>query len=160
MTIPSISGQASVRRGSTAPRRGTAVSQKLCQTFKPDQQREAAEDQPCGESPEVRPRLSRYNQVGGHLLQLEQVRQSPERRYQNLEQQGEGETHLCRPRHKVCVVQSRQSQLTTGEMLLPEFNHRKVHWVRPSAQNRSQNNKTSRAHEQNQAMPNHQYRAG
>ncbi|KAI4669994.1 uncharacterized protein J4E79_000274 [Alternaria viburni] len=46
--------------------------QELYQTFKPDQQRKAAQDQPRGKSPEVRPRLSRYNQVDGHLLQLEQ----------------------------------------------------------------------------------------
>ncbi|KAI4676203.1 uncharacterized protein J4E84_009600 [Alternaria hordeiaustralica] len=133
--------------------------QKLCQTFKPDQQRKAAQDQPRGKSPEVRPRLSRYNQVDGHLLQLEQVRQSPERRYQNLEPQGEGETDLCRPHHKARVVQCRQSQLTTGEILLPEYNHRKVHWVQPSAQTRSQNNKPSQAHEQNQAMLSQQCRA-
>ncbi|KAI4936038.1 hypothetical protein J4E85_001366 [Alternaria conjuncta] len=94
--------------------------QKLCQTFKPDQQRKAAQDQPRGKSPEVRPRLSRYNQVDGHLLQLE--------------------------------------QLTTGEILLPEYNHRKVHWVQPSAQTRSQNNKPSQAHEQNQAMLSQQCR--
>lgn len=133
--------------------------QKLCQTFKPDQQRKAAQDQPRGKSPEVRPRLSRYNQVDGHLLQLEQVRQSPERRYQNLEPQGEGETDLCRPHHKARVVQCRQSQLTTGEILLPEYNHRKVHWVQPSVQTRSQNNKPSQAHDQNQEMLSQQCRA-
>ncbi|KAI4620551.1 uncharacterized protein J4E87_007239 [Alternaria ethzedia] len=133
--------------------------QKLCQTFKPDQQRKAAQDQPRGKSPEVRPRLSRYNQVDGHLLQLEQVRQSPERRYQNLEPQGEGETDLCRPHHKGRVVQHRQSQLTTGGILLPECNHRKVHWVQPSAQTRSQNNKPNQAHDQNQEMLSQQCRA-
>ncbi|KAI4611496.1 hypothetical protein J4E80_007717 [Alternaria sp. BMP 0032] len=133
--------------------------QKLCQIFKPDQQRKAAQDQPRGKSPEVRPRLSRYNQVDGHLLQLEQVRQSPERRYQNLEPQGEGETDLCRPHHKGRVVQHRQSQLTTGGILLPEYNHRKVHWVQPSAQTRSQNNKPSQAHDQNQEMLSQQCRA-
>ncbi|KAI4653938.1 hypothetical protein J4E93_001706 [Alternaria ventricosa] len=143
-----------------SPLEGVQLSpQQLRQTFKPHQQREAAQDQPRGKSPEVRPRLSRYNQVDGHLLQLEQVRQSPERRYQNMKQQGEGETDLCRRRHKVRVVQSRQFQPSTGEILLPGYSHRKVHWVQPSARNVSQNNKPKQAHEQNQAMPSQQCHA-
>jgi hypothetical protein len=66
---------------------------------------------------------SRYKLIDNRLLHLEQIRQSLERGYQDLGQEEEGETDLCREHHKVLAVQVYQSQCTTQEVINPDYSH-------------------------------------